>query len=164
MKPTLPLFRIAYWSPTLDGAPSKWLISKPITILDLFDGESVGTQVDFIGGGYLRYDEMTRAYDADGKICFDQWTGATVGRRKLFVGDIVREEWDAPAGHMLNTFVVRQGTYEDGEGCYCVGFYGRYTPCGEQEADESGFPLSSRSYDRGRVIGNVHNNADLLTA
>lgn len=78
-------FRIAYKSPSNDN-PRKWLISEPLTPHEMMFSED--TQVDFIGGGYLRFNEMGE--DGEGQIIFEQWTGFTDdGGTPIFEGDIV---------------------------------------------------------------------------
>lgn len=97
-----------------------------------------------------------------GEEILEQWTGIKdLTGRDVYEGDVIREEWDAPAGHLVSDSLIKHGAYEDGEGYKVIGFYRDYVLRTAVTAGESGAPLSVNT-SRWTVIGNRHENSELL--
>ena len=80
---------------------------------------------------------------------------------EIYEGDILRAEWDAPVGHLVETSIVRWGTYENDSGHLAHGPYRRFVLDLAQVEGESGASLSPND-KLSVVIGNIHEHQHLL--
>lgn len=96
----------------------------------------------------LKFEQSTGLHDRNGK--------------EIWEGDIIQEKWSAPCGQIEDSYVVKFGLHENGEGFLEIGFYADHTLHGETREKESGSNLYPQKENRRRVIGNIHQYPHLL--